>query len=140
MAGPPGPTADRLKPAKPNSGLDKPEFRYLAIGRIVRAHGVRGEVSVTILTDFPERFAQSEWLYIGNEYEADIYQLKSHRWHKQTVLLSFAGITDRNKAEQLIGQQTLQQHREIRPFLAHGYHQTQFLFGDEPRHHGLLKL
>jgi 16S rRNA processing protein RimM len=104
MAGPPGPTADRLKPTKPNSGLDKPEFRYLAIGRIVRAHGVRGEVSVTILTDFPERFAQSELLYIGNEYEADVYQLKSHRWHKQNVLLSFVEITDRNEAEQLVGQ------------------------------------
>jgi 16S rRNA processing protein RimM len=104
MAGPAGPTEDRIKSTKPNSGLSKPEFRYLAIGRIVRAHGVRGEVSVSIMTDFPERFEQSEWLYIGNEYEADVYQLKSHRWHKQNVLLSFAGITDRNKAEQLIGQ------------------------------------
>ena len=104
MAGPTGPTTDRVKSNKPNSGLSKPEFRYLAIGRIVRAHGVRGEVSVAILTDFPERFEQSEWLYIGNEYEADAYQLISHRWHKQNVLLSFSGIINRNQAEQLIGQ------------------------------------
>ena len=104
MAGPMGPTSDQIKSTNPNSGLPEPEFRYLAIGRIVRAHGVRGEVSVTVLTDFPERFEQSEWLYIGNEYEADLYQLKSHRWHKQNVLLSFAGITDRNQAEKLVGQ------------------------------------
>jgi 16S rRNA processing protein RimM len=104
MAGPAGPPSDQLKSTNPNSGLRRPEFRYLAIGRIVRAHGVQGEVSVAVLTDFPERFEQSEWLYIGNEYEADLYQLKSHRWHKQNVLLSFAGITDRNQAEKLIGQ------------------------------------
>lgn len=104
MAGPEGPTTDRKESAKPNSGLPRPEFRYLAIGRIVRAHGVRGEVSVAILTDFPERFEQSEWLYIGNEHEADVYQVKSQRWHKQNVLLSFAGITDRNQAEKLVGQ------------------------------------
>ena len=104
MAGPTGPTTDRIESTKPNSGLPEPEFRYLAIGRIVRAHGVRGEVSVAVLTDFPERFEQSAWLYIGNEFEADAYRLISHRWHKKNVLLSFAGITDRNQAQQLVGQ------------------------------------
>ena len=29
---------------------------YLAIGRIIAPHGIRGEVKVEVLTDFPERF------------------------------------------------------------------------------------
>ena len=87
-----------------SSGLDKPELRYLAIGRVTRAHGVRGEISVSILTDFPERFESTEWVYLGNEFEATPYRLKAYRWHKKNVLLSLDGITNRTQAEQLRGQ------------------------------------
>ena len=87
-----------------SSGLPRPELCYLAIGRVVRAHGVKGEISVTILTDFPERFETTEWVYLGNEYEADAYRLEKYRWHKKNILLTLAGITDRTQAEQLKGQ------------------------------------
>lgn len=70
----------------------------------MRAHGVRGEVSVTILTDFPERFETIEWVFIGDEFEAEAYRLESHRWHKQNVLLTLAGVTDRLAADKLRGQ------------------------------------
>ena len=86
-----------------NSGLQEPEFRYLAIGRVVRAHGVRGELSVAVLTDFPERFETTEWVYLGNEFEAEPYRLEKHRWHKQNVLLTLAEVNDRTEAEQLTG-------------------------------------
>jgi 16S rRNA processing protein RimM len=74
------------------------------VGRVVRAHGLRGEVSVTLLTDFPERFETTEWVYLGNEFEATPYRLEKYRWHKQNLLLTLAGVTDRNGAEQLKGQ------------------------------------
>jgi 16S rRNA processing protein RimM len=82
----------------------KSELRYLAIGQVTRAHGVRGEISVTVLTDFPERFETTDWVYLGNELEADPYRLEKHRWHRDNVLLTLAGITDRTQAEQLVGQ------------------------------------
>ncbi len=82
----------------------EPELRYLAIGRIVRAHGIQGEVSVAVLTDFPERFDTTEWVYIGNEFDADAYRLEKCRWHKKNVLLTLSGVTDRVEAEQLTGQ------------------------------------
>jgi 16S rRNA processing protein RimM len=81
-----------------------PEFRYLAVGRVVRAHGIHGEISVTVLTDFPERFGTTEWVYLGNEVEATPYRIEKYRWHKQNVLLTLAGVTDRTQAEQLRGQ------------------------------------
>ena len=37
-------------------GEASPNTRYLAIGHIVGVHGIRGEVKVEVLTDFPERF------------------------------------------------------------------------------------
>jgi len=87
-----------------SSGARQPELRYLAIGRVVRAHGLHGEVSVTILTEFPERFETTEWVYLGNEFEATPYRLERYRWHKKNLLLTLSGVANRTQAEQLRGQ------------------------------------
>ena len=86
-----------------DSGSSQPEFRYIAIGRIVRAHGIKGEISVAVMTDFPERFGTTEWVYLGNEYEAEPYRIISHRWHKSNVLLTLEAVSDRTTAETLQG-------------------------------------
>ena len=104
MTGPSGPTNANNVVSDKSSGVVQPELRYLAIGRIVRAHGIRGEVSVTVLTDFPERFDSTEWVFLGNEAEADPYRLQKYRWHKKNVLLTLEGVSDRTHAEQLAGQ------------------------------------
>ncbi len=93
-----------MKKLNRSSGVQQPELRYLAIGRVVRAHGLRGEISVAVLTEFPERFEATEWVYLGDEFEATPYRLESHRWHKKNVLLTLSGITNRTQAEQLRGQ------------------------------------
>ncbi|MGQ9459531.1 MAG: ribosome maturation factor RimM, partial [Anaerolineae bacterium] len=45
----------------------RPQPQYLAIAQIVAPHGIRGEVRAVILTDFPERFARLETVYLGEE-------------------------------------------------------------------------
>ncbi|MCL4297637.1 MAG: 16S rRNA processing protein RimM [Anaerolineae bacterium] len=104
MTGPSGPSQKNMGGDSRSSGMRQPELRYLAIGRVIRAHGLRGEVSVVVLTDFPERFETTEWVYLGNEFEAAPYRLKSFRWHKQNVLLTLEGVTNRTQAELLKGQ------------------------------------
>ena len=52
MSGPSGPSKQNTKNRR-NSGSPKREIRYLAIGKVTRAHGVRGELSVAVLTEFP---------------------------------------------------------------------------------------
>ena len=104
MPGPSGPARKQKMVPDKSSGSLQPELRYLAIGRVVRAHGVRGELSVAVLTDFPERFEVTDWVYVGDEFEAEAYRLEKYRWHKKNVLLTLAGITDRTQAEQLKGQ------------------------------------
>ncbi len=103
MAGPTGPTNENVGQSG-SSGASRPELRYLAIGKIVRAHGLRGEVSVAVLTEFPERFDTTEWVYVGNESEATPYRLESYRWHQDNVLLTLEGVTNRTQAEVLRGQ------------------------------------
>jgi 16S rRNA processing protein RimM len=104
MTGPAGPTQENKTGDSRSSGSRQPELRYLAVGKIVRAHGLRGEVSVAVLTEFPERFETTEWVYLGNEFEATPYRLESYRWHKDNVLLTLAGVTNRTQAEALRGQ------------------------------------
>jgi 16S rRNA processing protein RimM len=104
MAGPTGLTKTNRQEFSRSSGEQQPELRYLAIGKIIRAHGLRGEVSIVVLTEFPERFETTEWVYLGDQFEATSYRLESYRWHKNNILLTLGGVSDRTQAEALRGQ------------------------------------
>ncbi len=75
---------------------------YIAVGRILAPHGVRGEVKVEIMTDYPERFFKHPTLYAGTG--ATPLKVKSARYFKSYVLLSFEGRPDRNSVEELRGE------------------------------------
>ena len=76
--------------------------RFIAIGRILRPHGVRGEVLVEVITDFPERFDVLEVAYLGyDNWHAVPYRVRTRRRHRAGVLLSFAGHPDRTSVEVL---------------------------------------
>ncbi len=79
----------------------QPEPRYLAVGRILRPHGVRGELKVETLTDFPEHLVDVKTVYVGAHYRA--YTLTHVRGHRDTLLLQFKECPDRNTAETLRG-------------------------------------
>jgi 16S rRNA processing protein RimM len=73
----------------------------MAVGRIVGAHGIRGEIKVKQLTDFPERFAPGSLLYV--EEEGFQREVISARPHKGLLLVKLSGITDRTTVEGLRG-------------------------------------
>jgi 16S rRNA processing protein RimM len=81
-----------------------PEPRYLVVGQIVGAHGVRGEVKVAILTDDPHRFGRLERVYVGEgEEEPAPWPLEGYRLHAGHALLKFEGCNDRDTAKSLQG-------------------------------------
>jgi 16S rRNA processing protein RimM len=82
---------------------DSAEPRFIAIGRIVRPHGVHGEVAVEVLTDFPERFDTIEVVFLGDALRAETWQITATRWHKDHVLLTLQGCEDRTTAARLRG-------------------------------------
>lgn len=83
------------------------EPRFLVIGNIVRPHGIRGEVVIEVMTDFPERFATPTSFYVGDASQADKRPVASARWHQGRVLLRFEGCNDRDQAETLRNQYVL---------------------------------
>lgn len=73
----------------------------LVVGRIGRAHGVRGDTSVEIRTDRPE-----DRFYIGAKLETDPKEkgplvIRDAKVHSGTLLLSFEGVNDRTAVESL---------------------------------------
>ena len=78
--------------------------KYLHIGQVLRPHGIRGELRLKILTDYPERVNKIKTVYLGtdvNQTDATPYSVKAARLHKQYLLLTLAEINDRNEAELL---------------------------------------
>ena len=75
----------------------------LQVARIGKPHGIRGEVTVQVMTDAPEdRFVP------GTEFtvepaSAGPLTVSSARWNKDILLLGFEEVADRNHAETLRG-------------------------------------
>ena len=75
---------------------------YLAIGRIIAPHGIRGEVKVEVLTDFPERFKPGTHVFLGagtEDPEARPAKIAAARPHKGGFLVKLDIVPDRNAAE-----------------------------------------
>jgi len=83
----------------PGRSASQPE--YLVIGQVLAPRGLKGEVRVAIITDFPDRFALLDHVYLGPEHI--LFKLERFRRHKQWALLKFAGLDTRDSVEKLRG-------------------------------------
>jgi 16S rRNA processing protein RimM len=75
-----------------------PEF--LIVGHILAPWGIKGEVKVEVVTDFPERFAPRKVVYLNNRQ----LEIESCRPHKQHLVVKLATIDSVDDAEKLRGQ------------------------------------
>jgi 16S rRNA processing protein RimM len=79
----------------------------LVVGRVLRPHGVGGEMTVEILSDAPERFSPGAKLAVGDpDAPAALrdVEVASARLHQGRLLLSIAGVDTRAAVEPLRGQ------------------------------------
>jgi 16S rRNA processing protein RimM len=77
----------------------------LTVGRVVKAHGVTGELVVEVRTDDPElRFAPGAVLRAkGSDRRERNYTVDAVRAHGNRLLVRLAGVTDRDGADALRG-------------------------------------
>ena len=75
------------------------EARRLEVGRIGRAHGLRGEIAVALTSDRVERLTPGASLW-ADDRELIVV---SARPHQQRWLVCFEGVNDRTAAEALQG-------------------------------------
>ena len=73
----------------------------LVVGRIGRAHGVRGDLFVEPFTDEPDkRFARNAQLKTSDDQFVTVHDSK---WHSGKLVIHFQGYDDRTTAEGLRG-------------------------------------
>lgn len=78
------------------------ESEYLLVGRVVKPHGLRGEVLIRVLSDNPDRFAAGAELWWGPDLDsAEPITIVSSRDHKGALLVFFEGIHSLEEAEPL---------------------------------------
>ncbi len=72
----------------------------LLVGRVGRAHGMRGDLVLDVRTDEPERR-----LAVGSSFDTvhGTLTVAATRWHSGRLLIRFQQVPDRNAAEALHG-------------------------------------
>jgi 16S rRNA processing protein RimM len=75
----------------------KGEPVFVVIGKFRRPHGIKGELVMTVLTDFPDLVQPGQSIYLGEGYTP--YQVKSTRWHGGDLLVALEELPDRTAVE-----------------------------------------
>jgi 16S rRNA processing protein RimM len=73
------------------------------IGKIVKAHGIRGELKVQPYSDFPERVGLLTRVYLDAGGADKAYQVLKASVHGRFWLISLEGVNNPEQAEQLSG-------------------------------------
>ncbi len=82
---------------------------WISLGRVVGVHGLRGELKVHPEVDDIETI-----LHVGEVRLAGaLHRVTAGRWHKKTILLTLAGITTREEAEALRGEEITADPRRL---------------------------
>lgn len=72
--------------------------KYLKIGQITSAHGVKGELKIYPLTDNVKRFSKLSFVYFEVAGEYKKVEVQSVKYIKELVILKLNGINDMNEA------------------------------------------
>lgn len=77
---------------KPAGSLDSGEPVFLVVGKLRRPHGVRGDMLMDVVTDFPERLRSGVSVYVGEDHQP--IRIRSVRQAGQAVLIAFEPYRD----------------------------------------------
>ena len=81
---------------------DASEPAFLVVGKLRRPHGLRGEILMDVITDFPERLHKGVKVYVGDEKRP--MQIRSRRVHGQALLMGLEGYSTPEEAGELRNQ------------------------------------
>ncbi|PKO17309.1 MAG: 16S rRNA processing protein RimM [Chloroflexi bacterium HGW-Chloroflexi-10] len=112
-----------------NTGsLPKSEPVYLSVGRFGKAHGLKGEIILYLLTDFPERLRRGKILFWGEKHNP--ISIQAVRQHNKGLLLQFSEYNSTEEVE-ILRNQYLYVNAEDLPALPKGEYYHHQLIGIE---------
>lgn len=111
-------------PARPTSRAQpQPRRGFVAVGWVRAPRGVRGELTVAPLTDFPHRFQPGATVWVSGTP----YVVRRARTHLKALLLELDGIDTRNQAETLRSLLLEVPEKELPPLAEDQYYRFQIL-------------
>jgi 16S rRNA processing protein RimM len=111
---------------EPQRSNSRSSPQYLAVGKLRRPHGLKGEILMDILTDFPERLVEGVVLYAGEERLP--LRVKGNRPNDKSMLISFEGY-DTSESVGVLRNQTVFVLASDRPALQEGEYYHHELLG-----------
>ena len=99
------------------------EPEYVAIGQILAPWGIKGEMKVAPITDFPQRFSPSAKVFIDRHPMS----IESAEWHKGKVIIRLSGINDTEAARKLHGKYLDIHHSQLEPLPEGQYYLFQII-------------
>jgi 16S rRNA processing protein RimM len=78
---------DAEESSRPAGSPPTGEPAFLVVGKLRRPHGLRGELNMEVITDFPERLQPGVVVYVGEDHRPEV--VCSRRWHASRLLISF---------------------------------------------------
>ncbi len=112
----------------------------LAVGRVLRPHGVRGELLLESLTDFPEHLSEQKVIFLGDPPQP--HPLAGVRLHRGQLILRLVDCGDRDAADAYRGQLVQIEAETAAPLPPGLYHYHQLIglavYTEEGEHLGQL--
>ena len=99
------------------------DSQFIAVGRVVAPQGVRGEIKVEVMTDFPDRFSPQGVIYIKGQ----AVTIERSRWHRGRLILKLDTIDNVEDAEGLRGFYLEVPQSQLHPLPQGEYYQFQLL-------------
>lgn len=93
-----------------------PDDGLLLVGRVARAHGIKGHVIVNPETDFmEERFRIGQRILVGPAERPREYEIEEVRFHQGRPIVRFGAVETMNDAEALAGSALWLREAELEP-------------------------
>ncbi len=116
--------------------MDRPDSRgsgqhrvpgpcFLAVARVVKPWGVRGQIKLEVLTGFPDQLDRLKRVYLGPQ--ATPHDVAHFGWHGGELLLQLADVRDRSAAELLRGQLVQIKRQDAVPLQPGEYYEHQII-------------
>jgi len=99
------------------------ELEFITIGRILAPWGVKGELKVDVVTDFPERFIPRSIVYIKRQPMT----INSTQWHKGKAIIKVDAVDSVEQAQKLRGQPVEIHHSQLYPLPEGQYYHFQLI-------------
>ncbi len=101
------------------------EPAYVLIGRLQKSHGVRGEITLRLMTDFPERIRRGKVIYVGTEFQPN--KITGTRWKNDLLLLKLEGFDNPESVRELVGKDVFSAVKDLPSLPAGKYYHHQLI-------------